>query len=448
MATAVVIGASFAGLLSASALRRRGYDVTVLERDVLAPDTGPRDGVAQSRQPHVLLHRGLLAIESLLPGVEQDLLARGGVPFNTGRMPWFGEHGWSPVNDWSFEIISISRPVLEAVVREHVLAQPGLTLESGARVDGLERDGDRWRVRRAGAEPLSAELVVDATGRSSRLPHWLAELGVRVPEPDTIDAKVGYACRAYRVPDGARLGLRTGILVASTPEHPRGGLALPIENGRWLVCAVGYGDDRPTRDNEAFEPFFRSLRDPALSDLIAGLEPDGDVIIHRQTQNRRQRYVDASDWPGGLLAVGDALCAFNPVYGQGITVSACQAELLASEPTLRAGPLGGAATRRLQRRVGAITELPWSVATSEDLRMPTSDGELTAVQRASLVWTTRLMRLSAAGDEACVRTFNRVYHLMGDPKLLFSPPVVRSVLRSVVRGVPEPLPKPEIALFS
>ena len=431
--TAVVIGASFAGLLAAAAAVRAGYRVTVLERDLLPAGPEPRNGVPQSEQAHILLHRGLLAIESLLPGIEADLLAHGGAQFNTGEILWFGEHGWMPQRPWSYEIISLSRPLLESVVRERVSALPGLTITQGVRVSGLRRADRGWQVLDHDEVVATGALVIDASGRTSRLPHWLDDLGLTAPEPAVIDAVLGYATRRYR----GTLPIDTGAVVPATPDHPAGALVLRIEDDGWLVCAGGCGDQRPGRTNEEFEHYLTQLRDPLIAEIVANLEPDGDVAIHRQTANRRLDYGSAPDWPAGLLVVGDAMCAFNPIYGQGITVAALQAELLRT--ALVTSP-----SRQIQRKLSALVDLPWSVATSEDLRMPTSAGEQNLRQRAMGVWLTRMIQLAAAGDEPCTRAFARVYHLMGSPLLLVSPPVVHAVARSVLTGVPAPAPRPDL----
>jgi len=438
VAGVVVLGASFTGLLAGAAAARAGHEVTVVERDELSTDPRPRNGVPQSLQPHVLLHRGLLAIEALLPGVEDELLALGGVRFNTGAMPWLGEYGWMPQTDWSYEIVSLTRPVLEHVVRSRVAALPGVRLLGGTTVTGLSEEAGRWEVAVRGGRPLAADIVLDASGRGSRLPHWLTGMGVDVAEPVTVEARVGYASRTYR----GRLPLETGVVVAAVPATQTGGLVLPVEDDRWLVCAVGFGEHRPGRDPEAFLDALSALRDPAVYDIARALEPEGDVRVHRQTGNRRYAYGRAGGWRRGLLVVGDALCAFDPVYGQGITVAAVQAEMLAT--ALVRPPTTLSATRRLQRRLGAVADLPWSVATSEDLRMPSSDGEQDLRQRLSTVWTRRMVRLAAGGDEQCTRAFASVYHLMGSPSQLFGPRVVSAILRSCIRGVPTPAARPAV----
>ncbi|MCW2812292.1 MAG: hypothetical protein JWP61_2750 [Friedmanniella sp.] len=435
---AVVIGASFAGLLAAAATARAGYAVTVVERDALPSDPGPRDGVPQSRQPHVLLHRGLESIETLLPGIRDDLLARGGRPVRTGELAWLGEYGWLPVTADSYETISLSRPLLEEVVRSRLRTVPGVELSTGERVQSLRRDGPRWQVVRADGRSHTADLVVDASGRGSRLPHWLADLGVPQPEPVVVEAQLGYATRSYR----GRIPLRTGAVIVGTPETLAGALAIPVEDDRWLVCAHGYGDRRPPRETTAFETFLADLPDPVFADLVTALEPDGEVSVHRQTANRRYAYGRGRDWPAGLLVVGDAMCAFNPVYGQGITVSAGQAEVLAARLSRR--PLDARSTRRLQRRLAAVADFPWSVATSQDLRMPTSPGRQSLVQRAIGRWTGRVMELATGGDVICLRTLGQVYHLMGQPALLFRPAIAAAVVRSWVRGVPPAAPRPTI----
>lgn len=284
----------------------------------------------------------------------------------------------------------------------------------------------------------AADLLIDASGRSSRLPHWLGELGLTVPPEVVVDSRLGYASRRYR----GTLPLETGAVIYATATAPTGALILPIEDGDWMVCAAGYGDLRPSRENEAFEPFLDDVRDPVVADIARHLAPRTDVAIHRQTANRRLAYGSSPDWPAGLLVVGDAMCAFNPIYGQGITVAASQAELL--RPALARFDGSARATRRLQRRLAAATNLPWSVSTGEDLRLLNPDARQSITRRASGWWFTRLTTLAAGGDRVSIRAFARVFHLMGSPLLLISPGVVRSVVRSLGRPLPPPGPRPAV----
>ena len=426
----VVIGASLAGLLAAAAAAAAGAETVIIERDVLPQTPEPRKGVPQGRQAHVLLHRGLLAAEDLLPGLRNDLLEHGAAHFDSGRMPWLGEYGWLPTWLPSFELISVTRPLLEHLTRERLLQRSNITVHEGVRATGLRRQGSGWQVMAEDGATFEADRVIDASGRSSRMPHWIDELGVHVGEPDQVDAHLGYACRLYRANDLPPL--ETGVVVAGTPVTQRGALAIPVENDHWLVIGGGYGDHRPTREPAEFEAYLARLRDPAVADVAARLEPVSDIAIYRQTSNRRYRYGRVRGWPEGLLVVGDAGCAFNPVYGQGISVAAQQALLLREAWH----------APRLQRRLDRVADFCWSVATSEDLRQPTSEGRQNLPQRIIAAWSAELARLAVAGDPRAFRTFSRVYHLMAPASELFHPALFLSAARSAVRGRGRPAPRP------
>jgi flavin-dependent dehydrogenase len=436
----VVLGASLAGLFAAAACAGGGSSVTVVERDVLAEQAGPRAGVPQSRQPHVLLYRGLLALEQLLPGLGGELRAAGAVGLDTGDLAWLGDAGWSPYGSRQFRILSLTRPLLELLVRRRVRELPGVTLRDGSRVVSM-RPGRHspWEVVTDDGVLHRADLVVDATGRRSRLPRWLAEAGIGPVAVSEVDARTGYATREYAVSPGRVVP--AGVVVLQTPAVPAGGLALPVEGGHWLVAAVGSGKHRPPRDVDGFEAFLRALRDPAVSEVVAAGRPLGDVATHRQTASSRRQYERVRPWPSGLLAVGDAFCAFNPIYGQGITVAACEALLL--QRAMRRGLRPGA-ERRLLRDFARLTALPWAIATSEDLRLPTSTGTPTRAQALLGRWSREVARLSAHGDDRAQWALTRVYHLMSSPVVLFHPALVLAATRARLRDGGRANPRPRI----
>ena len=438
----VIIGASLAGLFAAAAAAAAGARTMIIERDVLPDGPMPRKGVPQGEQPHVLLHRGLLAAEELVPGLRDDLLGRGAVPFDTGRMAWLGEYGWLPTWIPAYETVSATRPLLEHLVRQRVRGHSNVSLHEGVRVTELQRGARRWHVVCEDATSVEADLVIDASGRGSRLPHWLTELGIPLSQPLTVDARLGYACRTYRTV--GEPPIEVAVVIAATPQTGRGALALPVEDGQWLIQAAGYGDRRPSRDEAEFDEFLASLPDPAIAELTQHLEPVSRVTIHRQTGNRRNRYGQSRAWPPGLLAVGDAYCSFNPVYGQGITVAACQAVLIRDALQRDRTPAGRGPlrTRRLQLRIGATADLPWSVATSEDRRHQRSLRPQSPSQRLIGRWTGQLAQLAAHGDRAAYLAFARVYHLMASPAMLYHPTVIASVCRAAIRGMPEAAPRP------
>ena len=433
--TMVVVGASFAGLFAAAAAAQAGLEVTVLERDDLADEAVSRRGVPQGGQGHVLLHRGLLAAGSLLPGLADELREAGAVEFDSGAMPFRGDGGWLPAGT-GHPILSISRVRLEQVVRARVLTLDGVTLVTDVRVAGLARAGDAWQVLDERGTRREATWVVDASGRGSRLPQWLRRLGVEVGEPETIDARLGYAARTFR----GSPPVRTAVRLMATQASPTGGTALPLEGGRWLVGVEGYGARRPERGEAAFDTFLRELPDPALADLVATLEPVDEVTVHRQTANRRTGYGEGRTWPAGLLVVGDALCAFNPVYGQGITVAALQGVVL--RDALR-GQRARAPrdSRRVQGLLRAPAALAWRTSTSEDRRILGLTGRGDRVLSA---WAGRVIGLAMAGDTVCARAMNDVYHLMRPASSLVGPRVVAAVLRGWRTRVPTTPPRPEV----
>lgn len=417
---AVVVGASMAGLCVAAALAGEGRTVTLVERDRLPAEPRSRRGVPQDTQAHVLLYRGITVLEQLLPGFRTDLLAAGAVAYDSGRMPWLGEHGWLDTRLDGYEVLSATRPLMEAVTRRRVAALPGVEIRDGATVTGVDRSATGWRVRigrtdaatAADPDEVVGDLLVDASGRSSRLPHW--GMVAAPPAVEEVDARVGYASRLYR--ERRPLPVRTGLMILADAVTGTAGLAVPVERGQWLVAAAGFGERRPPRDTDGFDRFLSGLRDPAIADLVGLLEPVGEVSIHRQTANRRHRYDRVRDWPANLLVVGDALCCLDPVYGQGITVAAQQARTLGE--ALRRGHR---VDRGLQRRMVDLTATPWAIATTGDVRQPTCPSEPAPAQRISAAWVARVSRLAAAGHPRATATLLAVNNLMAPPASLLHP---------------------------
>lgn len=429
----VVVGASLAGLFAAAASAGSGRTVTVIERDELPHTAEPRPGVPQGHQPHVLLYRGLLALEELLPGIQEELRAAGGVALDVGDLAWLADSGWNPYGVRQFPFVSATRPLLEHLVLDRVRQLPGVQVLDRRRVTSIGRDHDRWSVTTTN-EVIDADLVIDASGRGSRLPAWLAEYGVGPVAVSEVDARVGYASRLYAIPPGVvQVG---GVVIAATPQTLMGGLALPVERDRWIVAVVGSGDRRPPRDAAGYEAFLRELRDPILAELVAYGKPLGEVHVHRQTANRRHHYERLDDWPPGLLVVGDAFCAFDPVYGQGVAVAACEAVLLrrALDSGMRPGN-----ERALLREFSGVVALPWAIASAEDLRLPTSTGTQTVVQRILGAWTRELGRLATHGHERAHSSLVRVYNLMASPRVLY-----HAALRARIRGYGPRVPRPTV----
>jgi 2-polyprenyl-6-methoxyphenol hydroxylase-like FAD-dependent oxidoreductase len=431
-----VIGASFAGLFAAAAAATAGHRVTIIERDVLPAGPQARRGVPQSEQTHILLHRGLVSAEQLLPGLHEELTKLGAPEFKSGLLPLLGAEGWAPRGDYGYTLVCVSRVLLEQVVRQRVLALPNVHLVEGTRVRGLDRTATgTWTLNLHDVDQsdddvdvstLSADMVIDASGRSSRMPTWLEQLNVPKVRSTTVDAQVGYATRRFTSPRPPG----PGVIVLATPERSRGCMVSPVEDGQWMVSTVGVGESRPGRDGAAFYEHLAKVVDPLPQKLVQEMTPVGDVTIHRQTGNIRHRYEQARRWPEGLIVVGDALCAVNPMYGQGITVAASQGVTLHRAFTT-AHRLPD--TRRLQRRLARAGDLPWTMATCQDRQLITTPDRPRPVEKVVAFWGTEVARLAMNGHGQAAEAMQGVTHLMKHPVTMFTPAIVLASVKSRLR---------------
>jgi flavin-dependent dehydrogenase len=413
MAThAVVLGGGVAGLLAAAVLGKRFDAVTVVERDRFEAQS--RQGAPQSRHAHLLLARGAQAVDEILPGAVDDLVAAGARKI---RMPrdiiTLTPAGWLPRFDHGLYLISCQRPLLDTVLRQRVLG--GVTPRPGADAVGLVGDRDgitgvRVRDRDTGAVArIDADLVVDATGAGSKAPDWLAELGGERPAEVVVDAGIRYATRIYRTPKA--LGDFPAVCVQPDPTSaPRGGVVLPVEDGRWIVSLTGMRGHEPPTDEDGFGQFARGLRHPLIAELIAGAEPQGPIRGYAAPPNRMRRFPDVP----GFVAIGDAVCTFNPVYGHGMTVAALGAL------TLR--------DRTRQQDVNKANADAWALATGQDVRhRATVAPRQHPLDRVRMAYADRL-GAAAAADPKLAATLLDAYTLVTPLATLLRPPTVFGVL--------------------
>jgi 2-polyprenyl-6-methoxyphenol hydroxylase-like FAD-dependent oxidoreductase len=427
---AVVIGASMAGLLSAAALHRLFAQVTVIDRDTLPTVDAHRRGVPQSRHAHGLLTSGREAMDRLLPGFTAELVAQGALTGDVQRQGRYihGGHRHAQADSGLFGLLA-SRPMLEGQIRRRVSALPGVRVITENSVTGLLAQAGRVTgVRLAGGRPIPADLVVDAGGRGSRTPFWLGELGYQPPEEERIVIDVRYGTREFRRGwqdlDGDMV-----LIIAPTPRSPRVGVALAMEDDRWIVTMGGYGE-APGLGMAEFTAYARTLAAPDLHHLLQGAEPIGEPHTFRSPAGIRRRYERLSRFPEGLLVVGDAVCTFNPLYGQGMSVAALEATALL-DLDLRPQPFF--------RRIARLVDTPWEMTVGGDLRMARVDGEPTPKMRMINAYLDRF-HAAAAHDADLARRFLRVTNLLDPPPSLLSPGVLLRVIRSVApREVPVPV---------
>ncbi|HTO71182.1 MAG TPA: FAD-dependent oxidoreductase [Myxococcota bacterium] len=429
----VVVGGSISGLVAAGVLARHFDRVTLIERDSYPETPATRKGTPQARHVHVLLKQGERAIARIFPGLFEELVARGGQRVDTARdAKWFYFGGWKLRFESGVEMVSQSRPLLEWSLRRRVAALPNVEFVT-ADVHGLDaptpaRVGGVQLRRGAGtaSERLAADFVVDATGRGSRLPHWLEALGCGAPPESEVKVDVGYATRAYRRTRAPRDW--TALLCHPRFPDTRCGVLLPIEDEQWLLTLVGwFGDHPPGRDPE-FLGWARGLAIPDLVDAVAEAEPLSEIALHRFPSNRRRHYERLARLPDGLAVLGDAACSFNPVYAQGMATAALGAAEL-DDCLAEARSLDGL-SRRFQARLAHVTDAPWLLATGEDFRSERALGERPAFMPLLAWYTARVHQLTWR-DPFTAKRFLEVMHLMRRPTALFHPRVALRALTSL-----------------
>lgn len=430
-ARAVVIGASMAGLLAARVLRDTHDEVVVLDRDELPDEARHRRGVPQGRHLHVLLARGLAVLEDLFPGLTGELTGRGAQIADQQETFRFVHDGHRlAAGTAGFPALGASRPLVEDAVRRRLVALPGVEIRRGHAVAPVAERRRVTGIRISDGESddvLAADLVVDASGRSSRSPVWLAELGFPVPEAERVTVDLCYSSRHYRREPRHFDGGDGVIVTVAPPDLPRGGGALPQEGDRWIVTLFGMLGVEPPLDHEGFVAYADTLAVPDLAELLRDAEPLDDAVRTRFPASVRRRYEHVTDAPEGWLVVGDAICSVNPAYGQGMTVAAAQAGVL--RECLRGGRSGLA--QRFYRGAARVVDTPWSMVTGGDLRFAAVDGPRPLPVRLGNRYLARVSA-AAAADPVVARAFLRVTNLLDRPERLLAPDVSLRVLRAAL----------------
>lgn len=448
--TAVVLGGSLAGMLTARALTSFAERVVVVERDVLPEGPEPRRCLPQARHVHQLWSGGVRALEELLPGVTGRLRAAGAhrLPVTTDVVG-LSPHGWFRRWAESHHMILCSRDLLDATVRAQVLADERIEVVERSEAVGLTGTaaavtGVRIRAHDTSERTLAADLVVDATGRGSRTPRWLTELGLPAPERREVDSGITYASRLYRAPEQARDHFPVVNLQPDTRtgEPGSGGVLLPVEGGRWIVTLYGSRGAEPSADAADFARYAREeLRHPVIAELLAGAEPLSEVTVTRTTANRRHFYERMPAWPENLVALGDAVCALNPVYGHGMSVSA-QSALALRDVIRRQGGLGAPGlSRQLQKAVGRTVRTAWDLAIGVDVFYPgATESGPTLRDRILSAYVGRLL-YTATGNGRIARRVTDVTSLERGPEFLLSP---RMLIAAAVGPLKPPLTAPPL----
>lgn len=440
---AIVIGGSMAGLLSARVLTNHFDEVTVIERDHYPATADVRGGIPQARHVHALLARGQEIMEQLFPGLDADFAAAGMLNYEWGRDSlYLTAGGW--LKRFNSGIITRlgSRAVIDYILQRRLVSDYRVRFLENHQVDGVIASADNGRVigvrvtPRAGSrEPitLNADLVVDATGRGSKATEWLTGMGYAAPEESIVNSYVGYATRWFEKPNDPSIDWKLMFIVARPPQLKRGAAIFEVEGGKWIASLGGVNKDYPPTDEAGWLEYSKSLATPVFYETIKHATPISDIYGYQRTHNHWRHYEKLARFPDGLVIVGDAVCAFNPLYGQGMTVSALDALLLDQTLAARRYDAPGLSLG-FQRELGASLKTVWLMATGEDLRYPDTEGyQPDLMTRFTQKYMDQVAKLLPY-DEAMTLAFIDVANLRKPPTALFAPNILGKVIGQALKG--------------
>lgn len=447
---AVVIGAGTAGLITARVLRDRAAKVTLIERDPLTEETMARRGVPQGQHFHSMAGAGSQLLEQLFPSFLDDL-DRAGVKIGDCGRDWlvyyFGM--WQHRIPNGAPLLGCTRALLEQHLRRLLLLSPNIELRTGCSVRGLCMDKSTKRITgvrlskkddEASEEILSADLVVDASGRGSRTPTWLVELGLSAPPEEEVGIDLGYVSRLYKEPAGLQTDWQVIIMSPKPPAGCRGGFLQRISGGLLLCSLYGYSGDHPPLDEAGFLEFARSLAQPQIYEQLRHATPTSEPSLFKFPSSRRRYFERLSNMPDGLVVLGDAVCSVNPRFGQGMSMACLASAELGRCLDAQREPLLRGLSRRFQQKLAPLLYSPWTQVNSEDMRLEKTVGKRPPGLSAIHWYNERLTEICALEKDVSVEV-TRVLYLLGSLNNLMSPRLVFKVLRRGLqrdRTVPSP----------
>ncbi len=434
---AVVIGAGIAGIAAARVLADWFETVVLLERDFL-PDTPTyRTGTPQARHPHVLLLGGQHALEELFPALDNDFMAAGGVPLrvNQDLREELPDGRPIPQRDFGLTCFALTRPRLEYVLRRRLAEQPNIIIQDGTRVVDILAEPTGRRIKAVRCEGvkdnrsqiLPADLVVDASGRGQLTVTYLKSTG-RPFQQTEIDIDIEYSTAVLDIPDDVSRDWKALVTHNKAPHLSRRAVLLPIEGNRWLMTALGYRNDHPPAQWSEILCFLQHLTTRSIYDAVSKLRPKEKIARFGLPASVWRHFERVPDFPDNLVPVGDAICRYNPAYGQGMTVAAKEAALLRRVLAAHASapdPFGGL-SRAFLADAASLIETPWTMAALPDLAFPEVGGDRPADLHRSLEFQHALMRL-AAHDREVQRLRTEVWHMLKPPSALRAPEIAHRV---------------------
>lgn len=431
MTSAIVVGAGVAGLLTARVLSGLVDEVVVMEREQLSDVASPRGHVPQGRHLHLLLAAGLDLLVAWFPGIDDELERMGAVRVDGTRGWVFQAGGYRAQGDWGRSVLSMTRPLLEQVVRRRVALLHNVRLEDRVVVDRVEVCAGRVSGCVVDGVLRRGDLVVDCSGRSSRVAHQLESSGILAPPVTRVTVDCAYA--SGFLPRSAADFEGTFVVCGTSPPTSfRAGAVLPVEGSRWMVTLAGVHGDVPGTTEDEVLAFARSLLSPAVAQLLERAGPLSSVASYRFPSSQRRHYEQVRRLLPGFVTLGDAACSFNPIYGQGMACAALQADALGH--TVRAVGLGSdELPRRFHRRAARLIDAPWAIAVGADFLHPKTVGPKARGTDQVNRYVLQVVKASHTSVEIA-RSFNLVLNLVEPTRTLARPSVVARVLASAVPG--------------
>jgi 2-polyprenyl-6-methoxyphenol hydroxylase-like FAD-dependent oxidoreductase len=431
MTSAIVVGASVAGLLTARVLSNLVDEVVVMERERLTDVPLPRGHVPQGRHVHLLLSAGLDLLVAWFPGIDDELERMGAVWVDGSRAWVYQAGGYRAQGDWGPPALSMTRPLLEQVVRRRIALLDNVKLEDGVVVDRADVSDGRVSGVVVDGVLHRADLVVDCSGRSSGIAHRLESSGVLAPPVTRVTIDCAYA--SGFLPRSADDFEGTFLICGTSPPTSfRGGAVLPVEGYRWMVTLAGVHGDVPGTNEDEVLAFARSLLSPAVAQLVEHAGPLSSMASYRFPSSQRRHYEKVRRLLPGFVTLGDASCSFNPIYGQGMACAALQADAL-GDAVRETGVRSEELPRRFHRRAAKIIDAPWAIAVGADFLHPKTMGPKAWGTDQVNRYVLRVVKASHTSIQLA-RSFNLVLNLVAPISSLAGPSVLARVLASSVPG--------------
>lgn len=426
---AIVVGGSIAGLLAARILSDHFEEVILIEKDNYVDNDKVRNGIPQANHVHILLVKGREILESFFPELEKDLVKKGAhkIDFLNDtryRLP----SGWAPKFNSGIITFTCTRTLLENTLRYQIQKISKITIEKNVHITSLVLEKtNELSLKTKENEEIQGDLIVDCTGRNTKTPSWLENIGFPKPRETKIDSFVGYATRRYIPLKNDNRKWRMLAILNKPTTNPRTGVIYPIEDGKWLVGLYGIGKKNyPPTDEKGFLEFTKHLESRELYDAIKDATPDSEIHGYQIQGSRKYHYEEMLSWPKNFIVLGDAVSVFNPFYGQGITSAALGAKTL--DEMLKNNKMEKGFTQKFQKRLAKAISIPWILGTSEDLRWPSTIGKKPDTITRLVQNYAQKVLLLAPKSTLATKSFLQMMHMIKSPTIIFHPVILLQLI--------------------